>query len=767
MRRVPRGRGWWRRTLLAGAVVGVAGAGWVAWPLPSGLLDAPNDESVTLLSRSGIPLRTTRDGAGARRSRLALSELDPDLLVAFVAVEDRRFFEHAGVDPLAVARATRQNLRAGRVISGASTITMQLARLLRANRRTWGGKLAQALWALRLDAHLSKQAILAEYLNRVPLGEGAIGVDAAARLYLGQSARSVSLGQAALLAGLAGAPSRDNPLASLERARSRRDLVLDRLTVAGLELPDALARARTEPLLGQQARQELYAPHFIAWVLRSGLRSTPAKPSAERRGPRAEIRTTIDLSLQGAIESEVRHTAAEMRSYGAEHAAAVVLDNRTGEILAWVGSPDFFEPVTGQVDMVISTRQPGSTMKPFLYGLAFDRGFTPASLLQDVATVYRTAGGPYAPRNYDRRFRGPVRIREALGSSYNVPAVELASRLGPAALLATLGTAGFASLDRRADHYGLGLALGNGEVTLLELANGYRALANGGIWRPVRWIASGEAGPSGEERVVMSQAAAAQVIDILADPAARIPGFGPSTPLEFPFRAAAKTGTSRHFTDNWAVTTTAGFTVAVWVGNFNGRPMDGVSGITGAGPLLHRAVLAVAARRPPGSLILPNDAGLVATEVCRLSGLRAAGRCQAITEWFRPGTEPGPDTWFGPGGITVPAEHVQWAGQSTAGVGAGIARVAEDTVRNGFHIVSPRHGDTYRFVPGVDPKFATIALRAGPSADCRAPRAKCRVEWFVDGRRHEAARWALVPGLHRIRAVAGAESDEVTVEVIR
>jgi len=593
-------------------------------------------------------------------------------------------------------------------------------------------------------------------------------VEAAARLYFGLSARDLSLAQAALLAGLAGAPSRDNPLASLERARARRGLVLDRMARLGLESPGVIARAREEQVLGDGFQERFLAAHFTTWVL-ARCRAASAMEAGGNPPCRGSA-TSLDLPLQRQIEAEVRHTVAQMRPYGAEHAAAVVLANRTGEILAWVGSPDFFEPATGQVDMVTSPRQPGSALKPFLYGLAFDRGFTPASLLADVATVYRTAAGPYAPRNYDRRFHGPVRIREALGSSYNVPAVELASRVGVAALLGTLRTAGFWSLDRRADHYGLGLALGNGEVTLLELANGYRALANGGLWRPLRSSLAGSEGPAGEERRVISQAAAAQVLDILADPVARIPGFGSSTPLELPFRAAAKTGTSRHFTDNWAVATTAGFTVAVWVGNFNGRPMEGVGGITGAGPLLHRSMLATAARHPPGSLTAPNEAGLVPIPVCRLSGLRAVARCATVTEWFRPGTEPGPDTWHGPEGITVPAEFVEWASGTAGGrvaVTGAMARAASDSVPIGFRITSPRDGDTYRFVPGVEVAYATIPLRAtAPGAECRASRAECRVIWSVDGRPHHSGRWQIMPGKHRIRAVAGAKSDEVSVEVL-
>jgi len=414
--------------------------------------------------------------------------------------------------------------------------------------------------------------------------------------------------------------------------------------------------------------------------------------------------------------------------------------------------------------MVISARQPGSALKPFLYGLAFDRGYTPASLLPDLATVYQTSTGPYAPRNYDRRFHGPVRAREALGSSFNLPAVELANRLGVAQLLSTLQRAGFTSLERDAGHYGLGLALGNGDVTLLELANGYRSLANGGVWRPVRWLAD-EA--SGEPRRVMSAGSAALVLDILSDPIARIPGFGPVTPLEFPFPAAAKTGTSRHFTDNWAVVTTGGFTVGVWVGNFDGRPMEGVSGVAGAGPLLHRAALLVAARHSPERLPMPEQLGARPVAICRLSGLRAGRYCPTSSEWFLPGTgAEGDCDWHGPNGVTVPAQYADWAAQARV-VGVVGERTASrpaahngDTAASRFHITSPVAGDVFRFVPGVDPLYSTIGLRtAGAPHDAR-------IVWSADGRPVRGARLQMVPGRHVVRAEARGFRDEVVIEVL-
>ena len=729
--------------VLAAAVA--AAALWIARPLPDGLLEPNGSPGLVLLDRDGRELRSTRAADGSRRRWVPVGEMDPDLIAAFVAAEDRRFFRHHGIDLRAAARAARDNLRAGHVVSGGSTVTMQLARTLRPLPRSWSGKLRQSLWALRLERQLGKQAILEQYLNRVPLGQGSEGVDAAAALYFAASAADLSLGQAATLAGNAPAPATDNPLVSPGRAARRRAASLARLAESGYATGAMVVRAESEPVGRPAGSPAFLAPHFttrvVSWVERDAL------------GIAGRWRTSLDLGLQAEIEAEVRHTVAVLARQGARHAAAVVLDNERGEILAWVGSPDFWADTAGQVDMVVSARQPGSALKPFLYALAFDRGYTPASILPDIARVYQTSTGPYAPRNYDRRFHGPVRAREALASSYNVPAVELAERLGAGAMLGVLRGGGFASLRRSAEFYGLGLALGNGDVTLLELANGYRALANGGVWRPYRWraAAAGEAREPG--RPIASARSAALVLDILADADARVPGFGLTTPLEFPFPAAAKTGTSRHFTDNWAVAVTGGFTVAVWVGNFNGRPMDGVSGVSGAGPLLHRAVLATARRYAPGALPTPESVGAVPRRICRLSGMLAGAECPGAMEWFAPGAVPeSACDWHRSGGVGLPPEY---AGERPDRVQATPRPVV---AASGFRLVSPVDGDVYRVPPGADARYATLALRAAGGAG--------RPRWFVDGRPQPVSRWVLRAGTHRVRAVsARGETAEATIRV--
>ena len=728
----------------------VACAVFVAWPLPADVRAPGPVPGLVVEDRHGLVLRSTRAPDGSRGGWVSLADVDPKVIQAFVASEDRRFYEHHGVDPRGVLRAARDNLTAGDIVSGASTITMQTARLLRPLSRTWAGKVGQALWAVRLEAHLPKDRILEIYLNRVPLGQGAVGVQAASALYFGASARRLGLGEAATLAALARAPSRDNPLVDAGRALARREAVLRRMAAQGYIAAADVERAAAEPVLARQAATRFLAPHFTTRMLLG------AGDSA------GTWRTTLDLRLQTALEAEVRHTVDVLRERGARHAAVVVLENRTGDVLAWVGSPDFHADTAGQVDMVVSPRQPGSTLKPFLYALAFDRGFTPASVLPDVPRTWSTTTGPYRPQNYDRRFRGPVRIREALASSYNVPAVELTDRIGVAPLLGTLHDAGFASLDRSAEYYGLGLSLGNGEVTLLELANAYRGIANGGVHTPWRWNLDGPPADPRAGRRFISAGAAALVLDVLSDPIARIPGFGTETSLDFPFPAAAKTGTSRHFTDNWAVATTAGFTVAVWVGNFGGQPMQAVSGITGAGPLLHRAALITAAQYPTGMLPSPERVGAIASPVCALSGLRATPDCASLLEWFLPGTEPlVRDTWQAGGRTTLPPEYADWlaaAERPGLDVGAGAGETAGPTAA--YRILSPLDGDRYEVPPGTDPRFATVALTAAPMSPDEAP------AWTIDGRGFTGARWRLEPGRHTIRAIwPNGRADSVRIIV--
>lgn len=613
---------------------------FIAWPVPEALLSRDELISVRITDRNGGLLRELRSRQDGRSVSLPGGEVPPLVRAAFLAAEDRRFESHPGVDPLAIGRALGQNLRAGRVVGGASTIPQQLARQLVPRKRTLVGKVGEALWALRLSAHLPKERILLEYLNRVPLGNSLYGVEAAAQFYFGRPAARLSAGQAALLAGMARSPARLDPFRHPERSVARMGQVLGGMVAVGLLDEEAARVARETSLDLVRAERAFAAPHLTAFLSSSldemGL------------GGAAGIRTTLDPGLQADVEELVREEIAALEANRVGNAAVIVVDNHSGEVLAYVGSADFLdEGRGGQNDGVRSLRQPGSTLKPFSYGLALADGATAATVLSDIEVHLATPSGDYVPRNYDRRVHGPVRLRAALANSYNVPAVRVSEQQGPARLLEVLRRAGFHSLTEDASHYGVGLVLGNGDVSLWELAAAYRGLAQGGVARPIRAVrtASDVEGrpilsPREEESVrFLPGDVVALLTDILADEAARAPAFGLDNALRFPFPVAAKTGTSRAYVDNWAAGFTRERTVAVWVGNFDGTPMKGVSGISGAGPLLRRVMIRAMAGLEPAALV--DRSAFERRSICPLSGQLAGSACAgAIEEIFLPGTEP-------------------------------------------------------------------------------------------------------------------------------
>ena len=616
--------------------------------LPEELRRSPGEGSVVVVDRDGHLLREVRSSDGVRSRWVRRGEVSPRLLEAVVAAEDSRFRSHPGVDALAVVRAAVGAVVHGHLVSGASTITMQFARLVRPHPRNLWGKLGEMALALRIEWSLSKDEILEQYINRASFGPNLRGVDAASEAYFDKSPASVSLAEAALLAGLPRGPSLYEVTRHADRAKRRRDRVLGRMRAQGFVTGDEAARATAEPVVVQKTAPAFRAPHLVAGLVSGTLAQVQGGLYAALLAHPAErIETTIDADLQRVAEAQTMATVGALAAKGVTAASVVVLDNATGDVLAYVGSPDFWdEQHGGQNDGARASRQPGSTLKPFLYELAMERlGFDPSTILPDVELHLPTGTGTdYAPRDYDGRLRGPVRLRHALGSSLNVPAVWTADQVGEGALLDRLHDLGFA-LPQTAETYGPALALGDGEVTLLELARAYATLARGGIDEPVRFVSrvvssgggSVELAPATQRRV-MPEAFASLVVDILKDRDARTEAFGERSVLDFPFEVAAKTGTSKGFRDNWTAGFTPSVTVAVWVGNFDGTPMADVSGITGAGPLFHAVMEAAMESRPrerlPLSVADAGREGLERVEVCALSGALAGSHCpHRLIEW--------------------------------------------------------------------------------------------------------------------------------------
>ncbi len=702
------------RTPLSRGFVLTAGLGGlcllaaVLWPLPPAELALARASSLRVLASDGTLLRELASSTAEGHAAPArLDALPADVWQAFVAAEDKRFWSHPGIDPLAVLRALREDLRQRRFAQGASTIPQQLARLLRPHRRGLFGKLGEAVFAVRLSAHLSKREILEQYLTRVPLGNDIRGVEAAARLYFDRPAAALTPLQAALLAALPRSPAALDPLRQPGRARAAALRVLARMEACGYLSANDFANAPLD-LATERFRRAFEAAHFV-------------EEAARHRTPEGAVtvETTLDLALQRAVEGAVREQVLQLRDRNVSSAAALVIDNDSGEVLAWVGSPDWFDEAhAGRIDAVRTRRQPGSTLKPFAYARAMELdALTPATLLSDVESHFSAASGDYVPKNYDRRAHGPVRARVALASSYNVPAVRVAEKLTAPGLLRALHQAGFDSLVLDAEHYGLGLVLGDGEVTLLELARAYAGIARGGVLQDLTLLrraldAHGKPlpllPPAFPPRRMMTSATTALVTDILADPAARAPSFGLDNALRLPFRVAAKTGTSRAFTDNWTAGSTRERTVAVWVGNMSGETMRHVSGITGAGPLFQRVMtLAMAGIEKPAPLW--NDRTLESHEVCALSGSLATEFCPSrVSERFAAGTAPTqPCEMHSRKGLDLGPRFYDWAahqGVETLSLStSGAAQAA---------LAFPTDGDEFLRSPDLPDTAQTIPVRA-------------------------------------------------------
>jgi penicillin-binding protein 1C len=721
-------------------------------PFPKGKLKPAPIVSLSLVDRNGTLLREILSDEGGRCQWTSLEDISPHLINATLAAEDRHFYHHPGIDPLAIIRAMLQNIRHGQVISGASTISQQVVRNIYRKRRTFFAKLHEIWMAIRLERSLPKDRILDQYLNRISYGNQAYGIHAASRLYFDKPPSDLSLAESAFLAGLPRSPSTHNPYSRFDQAKKRQERILDQMYERGYISQAPWERAKNEPLILIPAQQNFRAPHFCEFILRQ-------IPEFQRRNL-SRIRTSLDNDLQEKVEKLAGDHIQRLEKHNISNAAVIIMDNRTGEILSMVGSKDFFDDRhDGQVNGAVSLRQPGSTLKPFTYGLALEKGMTAAEILEDKDYYFPTLQGSYSPQNYDERFHGKVRLRQALACSYNVPAVTLLDRLGTDLLFQRLKLMDFRSLDKSPLHYGVGLTLGNGEVTLLELTRAYAALARGGNYAGDRSIL--ECLDTQEREILLSKREKPRRIfseevsfiltDILADKDARVPAFGYLSPLNLPFACAVKTGTSADFRDNWTIGYTPNYTVGVWVGNFDAASMFNISGVTGCGLLFKDIMLLLESKNT--ETLFPQTDDLIKVKICPLSGCLATRHCPgAMEDIFIPGTEP---QEFCP--IHTGTEET---------------RASVSDSREAFQIAFPRHNDVFKLDPILRRSFQRIKLKTNVPEGM----AVARVEWWVDDRKIGGASspftlfWDLKPGLHRIEAVAFTGQDRrlsstVTIKV--
>lgn len=721
----------WRRRLLSLALV--AGAGYLAamhlvpwfFPLPKDLAGKP-PAGLLFLDREDRPVRRLLDGDLRADEPAAYEEFPEKLVLATLAAEDSRYFSHGGIDFPGVIRAVRDALLHREFVSGASTITQQTIKLSSPpRRRDFRTKLIEAFTARRLEMSWDKKEILAAYLNRLPYGNQFTGSRAAARGYFGKPLSDLSLAEAALLAGLPNKPTKLNPWANLEGARKRQLWILGRMREEGYinEVEFAAALIEEPKLLDGHARA-FHAPHFTNLLL-----ECEGEDLAAARSGGQPVQTTLDLSLQFDVENAVSAELARLAHQAGEEndlqAAVVVIENASGEILALSGSRSFFGSSSGQINGAWRPRSAGSTLKPFTYALALQEGATAATILADTPIEYITPTGAYEPVNFDRRFQGPVSMRHALANSLNVPAVKLLETIGGPDRLhrCLVEDLRFTSLAPAATEYGLGLTLGNAEVRLLELANGYATLARLGEWKPVRFLRrpdpvepSTEVGQSSDDpRRVFDPETAWLISDILSDERARALAFGLRSPLNLPFRTAVKTGTSTDFRDSWTIGYTPDYTVGVWVGRFDNRPLDRISGAMGAAPIFHQVMVRLHRDREPSWFETP--AGATEVVVDRLNGKRPPANLalpapRVRKEWFVRGRLPekaGEGDYDDTGRTRLPLAYASWwRGNSNPLKGDAFLEIpAGDAPTPAFRIVSPLEGT----VAFIDPDLPASGTR--------------------------------------------------------
>lgn len=700
---------WLKRTVLL-LLFAAATACWLC-PFPGAKLEQFPSGTI-VVDRAGRVLRVGLGPHDEDCRPVYIPTADDWIVKAIVAAEDERFWRHPGIDPLAILRAAGQNLLSGKRISGASTISTQVIRLLDQRPRTLRAKLVEAFWALKLERRVTKLELMRQYLNRAPFGGNIVGIESAAQRYFGKSAHDLSLAEASLLAGLPQSPSRLRPDRHIERARRRQTYVLRRMVETGAISEAERDRALAQDLACRPTAYPFEAPHFVELAI--------------ARAPHISgvLRTTLDSDIQRIAEAALQREQSEREASGIHGGAVVVLEVGTGAIRAMVGSPNYFDAAQyGQVNGALARRSAGSTLKPFAFAQGFDRGLiTPLAPLNDAPRSF----SDFTPSNFDGDFHGLVAARNALILSLNLPAIDLEERIGQREFYDFLRTIGLRSLDRAPSHYGLGLVLGNGEVRLLDLANAYAALARGGEWLPARWRSDAPAPTT--RRHVASREAAWLVADALSGQERAIDATGHAADVRLP-RIAWKTGTSSGLRDAWTIAWNPDYVVAVWIGNADSSSAPGLVGKLAAAPVAWNVFR---------QLLPANDApwfekpeGLGQRLVCVQTGLAAGPQCERTMEdYYLTGVTP-----YRP----------------CAGHGKQVAR--ETSTR----ITAPANGATFKL---VEPTFGAQRLVLAATAPGH---------WFVDQDYiGEGARisWPLARGPHQIAFTTPAgRTDRVAIWV--
>jgi penicillin-binding protein 1C len=703
---------------------------------------------ICLLSTDGGPVRTW----------VTLDKISSETKSVFIGLEDRRFYRHAGLDFLAIGRAAIANFQHKKLISGASTITQQLAKsILGTKKRNLLHKIAEAFLAVYLETRYSKAEILENYFNRIYYGNLIGGINTAAKFYFNKTPQELKVKEAITLALLAKSPA-VNPRKLynnlLEEEINGR---LAYLTARGIITKEEQDYYQKTPLaLNKSLNAEILAPNFLYFVLQA---------EGRKKHPRAEIKTTLDYELQAYLANIIKEELARLKGKNINNAAAIVIENKSGEILAYAGSADFFDSShAGQIDGALSYRQPGSALKPFLYYLALENGFSPSTILPDIKMSFQAGNGVYNPRNYDNLYRGPVTLRNALGNSLNIPAIYLLSKIENGKFLELLRQLGFNNLTRSPEYYGLGLALGNGEVSLYEISKAYACLANGGVYFKNLLFTKDDRlerlGLLAPDKVFL-------ITDILSDNAAREAAFGTNNNLNFPFPVAVKTGTTKDFRDNWAAGYTSKVTVGVWVGNHDQSEMHNSSGITGAGPLFRKIILKANEKYPAGEFARP--AAVVSRNICLESGLLAGQNCaKTRPEFFTLDNLPQEicvqhKTIAGQNRFIYPAKYKDWLAENFP-QHEYILQENSPPAPDKLNILYPPLNTYFAIDPVINEADQQITLKVDNERE---------TSWYVNGQflgqsaLDKNMVWQLKPGAYTIEARQGEQSAVSRIRVYK
>lgn len=728
-----------------------------------------------VLDKDGNVLRFFLAPDGSRRIPVTLDQISPVLIKTLISSEDRWFRYHPGVNPVAILRAAISNLSAGEVVSGASTIPMQIVRLCEPRPRTIRSKLIEAFRALQLRLHYSADRLLEAYLNLLPYGGNIVGVEAASRFYFGHSAKNLSLAEAALLTTIPRGPAFYDPLKHPRQSLQGRNHVMDQLGEKGTFTHEQVKRNKYEPIPEKLIIFPMSAPHYTEMV-------------HNMFGLRPVIKTGLDRSLQTEAQTLVKAYVMDKRSENIDNAACVILDISTREVTALVGSADYFESGYGAaINLTDIIRSPGSTLKPFLYALAIDKGYiAPKTFINDIPTDY----SGYSPENYDHSYHGRVEAREALAKSLNVPAVRLLARTGVETFLKKLRDGGLSTLDKKSSQYGLPLALGGCGVKLIELVNMYASLADEGRYSPISYTA--DTVNVKHKRSMFSPQSSWMVLKMLSS--VTRPEMNDTWKLtrDMP-EAAWKTGTSFGHRDAWAVGISGKYAVGVWVGNPDGRPRKGISGARDAGPLLFKLLRLCSPggrlpEKPLGSKIvtikvcahshelpgpfctettemeiIPGKTIMKPCSLCRqvmidpVSGYMVSGTCLKNKKLVRKTVRtlpPDLSRWRAENGLEV--EKFPPAAPDCDSIPSGTAPV----------IVSPSSGTPYIMREDTPAKYQKISLEADADSDSGT------LYWYLDGKliasgNYNKKQFAIIKsGNHRM-AVSDSlgRTDSVNFEV--